>query len=180
MHNAPAAQPPSFAHRMSRVLLAVETIVLTAPVFAIAQLLTVFFVLWLFLDLGSMFFDPSPAKALMATVIALGALGCLLYLYNLAALSIAYVFQGRDALARLGPARRAVAFAGPLFSLGWALVVALSSRIGDNPVSATAMFFLPSLLLLPPALHLICAIVIADYHAGRARASLRRGGLWPR
>jgi hypothetical protein len=147
-----------------------ESIVFVLPVLLIGVALAVLFALWLFAVLGSMYFDPALDKALIALALALGAIGSLAYLINVVILTAGYVIRGREVLIGLGPLSRWLLFLGPLFSLGWAFVaISNYGSRSDTPITATAVLFLPGLLLIPPSLHLICAAWIADYHSLRRR-----------
>jgi hypothetical protein len=160
----------SIPNRLSRLLLAVEGILIVLPVaFLAVALAFLFFVFWLPLALASTVISSETDRFFVIALISLSALGSLAYLGNVAQLSIRYVFVGRPVLQSVSRFEWVLLLLGPLIPTAWAMAAwANYGSTSDTVFSAYSILFVPALLLVLPSFHLFLAKRIAEYRLRHA------------
>lgn len=156
----------SFANRLSRILLAVECVVILLPTVLIAALLFYLFVMYgltvfFLVIMGDM--GTHQITAFVSHLISVALL--LTYLLTIVGVSIGYISHGRPSLDRVPRAQWLAIFLGMGVSPLWILA---SRQNWSETAGAFSVLILPSIPLTLIGIHLILAREIARYRKRHA------------
>jgi hypothetical protein len=155
----------SIPNRISRALLAVETVVIVVPILMLAVFLSIAYLMWAVVIVGSMTSGLSDLETVLPifVVTSVSAFVSVAYAANVGQLSIRYVRHGRREIANVSRLEWLSLLTGAMVLPCW--LVAYHIAPGSHYQDLMA-FFLPGALLALPALHLFAAKMIADRKGG--------------
>ncbi|QSX75874.1 hypothetical protein HIV01_005030 [Lysobacter arenosi] len=158
----------SIPNRISRTLLAAEAVVIVLPVLMMAVLLSIAYLMWAVVIVGSMTSGLNDLETVLPifVVTSVSAFVSVAYAANVAQLSIRYVRHGRREIANVSRLEWLSLLAGAMVLPCWFVAYHISP---DSHYQELMAFFLPGALLALPTLHLFAAKMIADRRVVEAR-----------